>query len=305
MSIIHGVGRPRPRPVHRQQRSLGPVRRRSAAAIRLLMAARVRAAVRGAKPASTPSRRRTVRPTSPRSTNFCSAAALASAEAAGGGFPGRPSRSLICLGVHRLHPPLAAVHQLPRRFRPANAASLRVSVATAHTLGPGISFTLPAPIDRVQKIDVENIRTIDLGSAEADDLMLTGDQNMHRHRLFGALEHPRRRSSICSSSPSPTRPSARSRKARCARLSARSASTTRWATSAADIEARVAGRDAADPRQLPVRGAESRASPSSRPIRPTRSMMPSRRSRAAQQDAQSYINQANAYALQLTAKGAG
>jgi membrane protease subunit HflK len=46
------------------------------------------------------------------------------------------------------------------------------------TLGPGVSFTLPAPIDRVQKIDVENIREIDLGSASEETLMLTGDQNI-------------------------------------------------------------------------------------------------------------------------------
>jgi membrane protease subunit HflK len=46
------------------------------------------------------------------------------------------------------------------------------------TLGPGVSFTLPAPIDRVQEIDVENIRNVDLGSDNANDLMLTGDQNL-------------------------------------------------------------------------------------------------------------------------------
>jgi membrane protease subunit HflK len=46
------------------------------------------------------------------------------------------------------------------------------------TLGPGVSFTLPAPIDRVKKIDVENIRTIDIGSDDSNDLMLTGDQNL-------------------------------------------------------------------------------------------------------------------------------
>ncbi|MEO7654668.1 MAG: FtsH protease activity modulator HflK [Sphingomicrobium sp.] len=46
------------------------------------------------------------------------------------------------------------------------------------TLGPGVSLTLPSPIDRVQKIDVENIRSIELGSNDRDKLMLTGDQNL-------------------------------------------------------------------------------------------------------------------------------
>jgi membrane protease subunit HflK len=46
------------------------------------------------------------------------------------------------------------------------------------TLGPGVGMTLPSPVDRVKKINVENIRTVDLGSESDDDLMLTGDQNL-------------------------------------------------------------------------------------------------------------------------------
>jgi membrane protease subunit HflK len=48
----------------------------------------------------------------------------------------------------------------------------------SRTLGPGVSFTLPTPMERVKKIDVENIRSIDMGSDGSDDLMLTGDQNL-------------------------------------------------------------------------------------------------------------------------------
>jgi membrane protease subunit HflK len=39
-------------------------------------------------------------------------------------------------------------------------------------------LTLPAPIDRVKKVDVETIRNVDMGSSSSDDLMLTGDQNL-------------------------------------------------------------------------------------------------------------------------------
>jgi modulator of FtsH protease HflK len=48
------------------------------------------------------------------------------------------------------------------------------------TMGPGINFSLPAPIDAVQKVDVEEIRTIDVGSPDAssENLILTGDQNI-------------------------------------------------------------------------------------------------------------------------------
>ena len=48
----------------------------------------------------------------------------------------------------------------------------------SHTLSPGIGITLPAPIDRVAKIDVENIQEVTLGSAAEETLMLTGDQNI-------------------------------------------------------------------------------------------------------------------------------
>ncbi len=48
------------------------------------------------------------------------------------------------------------------------------------TLTPGIGLTLPAPFDRVQKVDVEEIRTIDIGAADSssENLILTGDQNI-------------------------------------------------------------------------------------------------------------------------------
>lgn len=88
-----------------------------------------------------------------------------------------PNKSLILWGlgafvllwllfttVHRIAPEeRGVVTQLGRYHR---------------TLGPGIGITLPAPLQRVQKIDVENIRNIDLGSAAEETLMLTGDQNI-------------------------------------------------------------------------------------------------------------------------------
>jgi membrane protease subunit HflK len=50
----------------------------------------------------------------------------------------------------------------------------------SRTIGPGIGMTFPAPVDRVQKIDVEEIRTIDIGSTDraVENLILTGDQNI-------------------------------------------------------------------------------------------------------------------------------
>ena len=50
----------------------------------------------------------------------------------------------------------------------------------SRTAGPGISFTLPAPFESMEKVDVEEIRTIDIGSPEptSENLILTGDQNI-------------------------------------------------------------------------------------------------------------------------------
>lgn len=50
----------------------------------------------------------------------------------------------------------------------------------SRTFQPGMNYTLPAPFETVQVIEAEEIRTIDLGSAgdEAEKLVLTGDQNL-------------------------------------------------------------------------------------------------------------------------------
>jgi membrane protease subunit HflK len=95
----------------------------------------------------------------------------------GGGLPGGSDRStilwaviaIVCLwlvftSMHAISPGQRGV---VTRFGRYNS-----------TLGPGIGITLPSPIDRVKKIDVENIRSVDLGSASTEDLMLTGDQNL-------------------------------------------------------------------------------------------------------------------------------
>jgi modulator of FtsH protease HflK len=50
----------------------------------------------------------------------------------------------------------------------------------AGTLGPGMGLTFPAPIDQVQKVDVAQIRYADIGTSDPNDenLVLTGDENL-------------------------------------------------------------------------------------------------------------------------------
>jgi len=51
--------------------------------------------------------------------------------------------------------------------------------AYSRTVGPGINLTLPAPIERMQKVDVGQVRKTDVGnSAHDDNLVLTEDQNL-------------------------------------------------------------------------------------------------------------------------------
>jgi membrane protease subunit HflK len=96
----------------------------------------------------------------------------------GGGDGGAgPERSLIVwgvVGVILLWLIFSAFHRIAPEERGVVTRFGRYS----HTLGPGIGITLPTPIDRVQKVDTGNIRNIDLGSAGTETLMLTGDQNI-------------------------------------------------------------------------------------------------------------------------------
>ena len=95
----------------------------------------------------------------------------------GGGLPGRPDRSLILwavLGFVLIWLVFTSIHSISPGQRGVVLRFGRYS----STLGPGVGITLPSPIDRVTKIDVENIRNIELGSDDANELMLTGDQNL-------------------------------------------------------------------------------------------------------------------------------
>jgi membrane protease subunit HflK len=67
-----------------------------------------------------------------------------------------------------------------QRIGPQQRGLVTLFGSYVRTLGPGVNFTLPAPIESVDVIDVDEIRTMDLGSAgdESQKLMLTEDQNI-------------------------------------------------------------------------------------------------------------------------------
>ena len=101
----------------------------------------------------------------------------------GGGFGGLPQRPdgkaiwPIALGlVVLVWLALTCIH----RVGPQERGVVLMLGKYSRTLSPGISITLPAPLESVSTVDVEEIRTIDIGStsAEQENLMLTGDQNI-------------------------------------------------------------------------------------------------------------------------------
>lgn len=101
----------------------------------------------------------------------------------GGGFGGLPQRPSgkalwpIAIGlVVLLWLVLTSFH----RVGPQERGVVTFVGKYSRTLSPGISLTLPAPFEAVTIVDVEEIRTIDIGSvsAQSENLVLTGDQNI-------------------------------------------------------------------------------------------------------------------------------
>ena len=95
----------------------------------------------------------------------------------GGGFPGRPDGSIVFWAFLALACAWLAFTSI-HSIAPGQRGVVTQFGRYSRTLGPGVSFTLPSPIERVKKLDVEKIQSFDLGSASDDDLMLTGDQNL-------------------------------------------------------------------------------------------------------------------------------
>jgi membrane protease subunit HflK len=220
----------------------------------------------------------------------------------GGGLPGRPSASIISwavIGLAILWLVATSTHVVSPGQRGVVTRFGRYNA----TLGPGVSFTLPSPIDRVQKIDVENIRTFDLGSAEGNDLMLTGDQNLLdiAYSVRWNIRNPELYLFQLAQPDETIQQVAESAmRAVVSRVSLNDA----MGDKRAEIETQVA-----DTMQRILDGYRSGIQVQGIAIKqadpPDAVNDAFKEVTAAQQDAQSYVNQARAYALQLTAKAQG
>ncbi|MFN3475650.1 MAG: protease modulator HflK [Blastomonas sp.] len=100
----------------------------------------------------------------------------------GGGFGGLPRRPNgksylpIAIGlIFVLWLLLTSIH----RVGPQERGVVSLFGSYSRTLEPGIALTLPSPLESFQAVDVQNIRTIDIPTAGAqENLILTGDQNL-------------------------------------------------------------------------------------------------------------------------------
>ena len=249
----------------------------------------------------TPKRRRTGG-TAPRQTVSIDEFLRKSRARFGGDLPGRPSGSIVTWVIVALVV-LWLVGTSFHSVAPGQRGVVTRFGRYSYTLIPGIGLTLPSPIDRVKKIDVENIRTFDMGSAEANDLMLTGDQNLLdiAYSVRWNIRNPELYLFQLAQPDETIRQVAESAmRAVVSRVSLNDAIGDKRA----EIETQVAvtmQRILDSYRSgIQVQGiAIKQADP------PDAVNDAFKEVTAAQQDAQSYVNQARAYALQLTAKAQG
>jgi membrane protease subunit HflK len=220
----------------------------------------------------------------------------------GGGFPRRPDGSLILWGIIGFIA-IWLVFTSMHSIAPGERGVITRFGRYSSTLGPGVGITLPSPIDRVQKVDVESIRSIDLGSQSSEDLVLTGDQNLLdiAYSVRWNVKAPELYLFQLAQPEETIRQVAES-----AMRSVISQVTLQDAMGdkRSEIESQVADR-----MQRVLDGYRSGIEIQGVAIQqadpPAEVNDAFKEVTAAQQDAKSYVNQANAYALQLTAKAQG
>jgi modulator of FtsH protease HflK len=97
----------------------------------------------------------------------------------GRGLPPMPSARLWSLGVVAflvLWVLFSSFHIVP----PEKEGVVTRLGSYSRTVAPGVNFTLPAPLERIQMEDVQQIRTMDIGSPNAavENFVLTRDQSI-------------------------------------------------------------------------------------------------------------------------------
>ncbi len=99
----------------------------------------------------------------------------------GGGLPTRPNGKplwpIALLALFAIWIFWTSIH----RLEPAESGVVTTFGSYSHTIGSGVSFSAPYPIQNVEKVNTNEVRTITIGSPNAEDkenLILTRDQNV-------------------------------------------------------------------------------------------------------------------------------
>lgn len=220
----------------------------------------------------------------------------------GGGMPRLPSGNLLVWGFIAFLS-LWLLFTTFHRIAPDERGVVTHMGRYAATLQPGLRITLPAPFASVQKVNVEEIREIDLGTAADETLMLTGDENIIdiAYQVRWNISDPAQFEFELANQAETIRQVAESAMRQViAQVSLQDA----IGDGRSEIEARVQElmQETMNEYEAGVRiqgVAIKQADP------PAAVNDAFKEVTAAQQDAQSYINEARAYALQLTAKAQG
>ncbi|HEX9933308.1 MAG TPA: protease modulator HflK [Allosphingosinicella sp.] len=220
----------------------------------------------------------------------------------GGRFPqdGRPYWLYGLIAFLLLWVLFTSVH----RIGPQERGVVTVFGRYSSTMGPGIGFSWPSPIGGVQKIDVENIRETKVPTGgDTENLILTGDQNVIdlAYSVRWNISDPALFIFQMAETEDTIREVAES-----AMRSVVARMTLDEAIGAgrSDIEARVeqAMQQLLNDYRAGVAIQGIAVSQSAPPEAVNQAFL---EVSAAQQQAQSYINDARAYALQLTARAQG
>ena len=171
------------------------------------------------------------------------------------------------------------------------------------TMGPGIGLTLPAPINKVEKVNVQAIRDIAIGQDNNQTLMLTGDENIIdiAYQVRWKIRDPEKYLFELANQEDTVRQVAESAMRQVmAQVNLQDAIGEGRLEIQAAVQQEMQETLNAYNSGIEMRGVEiKRADP------PEEVNEAFKEVTAAQQDAQSYINQARAYALELTARAQG
>ncbi|MCM8557642.1 FtsH protease activity modulator HflK [Sphingomicrobium sediminis] len=219
-----------------------------------------------------------------------------------GGVPGRPDGSILMwgfIGLILVVLIFSSFHQI----QPEQRGVLTRFGRYVDTLSPGVSITLPAPISRVEKVNVEEVREIKIGAENSERLMLTGDENIIdiEYIVRWRVREPEQYLFELANPEDTVRQVAESAMRQViANSSLQDAiGGGRSAIQAAVVQEMQETLDAYEA-GIEMSGVEiNRADPPAEVNEAFKDVT------AAQQDAQSSINEANAYALQLTARAQG